>query len=128
MQTIFNCGRCGSRNIMGQRYCIKCGERLVYSCHHCGFVGVDNTFLNCPQCSKPLDWPTGEPGKTRPVARPEPKVEVKVERPRKPVELQQIGGTSKEVPEGKKRSGCANFFLGPLIAMVILIIVFTFII
>lgn len=108
---------------MGQRYCVKCNERLIYSCYHCGFVGVDNTFMNCPQCSKPLDWPTEVLKRSRPIAKPETKVERRVEPPRKPVELQQIGGPAKETPEGKKRSGCANFFLGPLIAIGILILV-----
>ncbi|MDD5311498.1 MAG: zinc ribbon domain-containing protein [Dehalococcoidia bacterium] len=53
---VFPCYNCGNHNVIGVRSCGYCQATLYYNCPHCQ-AWVDNTFLNCPGCGKPLNWP-----------------------------------------------------------------------
>ena len=52
----FPCSRCGTPNIVGAPACSNCREQLHYTCPHCN-AWVNNTFITCPNCVKPLNWP-----------------------------------------------------------------------
>jgi len=52
------CPKCGCRTVTGERYCPRCRARLSYSCPYCDAPEIDNTFVNCPSCRRPLTWAT----------------------------------------------------------------------
>ena len=56
MQPTFFCPSCGSPNYIGQSFCGKCKRKLQYNCPYCSAI-VDPTYMTCPNCRKPLNWP-----------------------------------------------------------------------
>jgi hypothetical protein len=52
----FLCSRCGTQNVVGTTSCGNCNEHFYYTCPHCN-TWVNNTFVTCPNCFKPLNWP-----------------------------------------------------------------------
>ena len=54
--SLFACSMCGTQNVIGVKLCRKCHQRFNYTCPTCN-AWVDNTFVNCPNCRRPLQWP-----------------------------------------------------------------------
>lgn len=54
--SLFTCSLCGTQNIIGVRRCRRCNQQFNYTCPSCN-AWVDNTFVNCPNCRRPLQWP-----------------------------------------------------------------------
>jgi hypothetical protein len=57
MQSRFPCPRCGSQNVIGQRFCTSCGETFQYNCAHCRGL-IDPTSRFCTNCGAMLHFPT----------------------------------------------------------------------
>ena len=55
MQETFPCFRCGSPSVIGQQFCIACGQRLQYVCPFCDII-VDPEFRFCTNCGAELAW------------------------------------------------------------------------
>jgi hypothetical protein len=53
---VTSCYNCGTLNVTGVRSCVNCHAPYYYNCPHC-HSWVDNSFSNCPSCSKKLNWP-----------------------------------------------------------------------
>ena len=56
MRQMFSCPRCGSENVVGQRFCGICGEQFEYRCRCCGAT-IDYMYKFCAGCGARLHWP-----------------------------------------------------------------------
>ncbi len=64
MQQLFPCPRCGSQNVIGQRFCAGCGESFQYSCARChGLVDPASRF--CTNCGAMLHLYAQQQGQPR---------------------------------------------------------------
>jgi len=57
---VFPCPKCGSQSVVGQRFCVACGEKFPYNCPTCGAV-IDPSYKACLHCHAKLRWEVQQP-------------------------------------------------------------------
>lgn len=55
MQQLVQCFKCGEKNNLGNRFCIRCGEPFHYKCPQCRAT-ISTDYKACPNCGVALDW------------------------------------------------------------------------
>src|SRR5215468_5340220 len=58
------CGKCGSDNRKGRKFCAKCAAPLALLCPQCGASNEPGEDF-CGECSAPLGPPTALPKRSR---------------------------------------------------------------
>ena len=108
MEQTLSCPKCGSQNVVGQRFCGACGQELRYGCSRCG-TAVAPTSRFCANCGQELGWGTQQPTQPLPVGQ------------KTYYEPPSTHGYGRREPQQKETSSAYIGYLGLIIGIVLLV-------